>query len=188
MHTSISASDICRVCGDQWCLRHTNFDVVAVFGSALWKAKPNDIDVLYNTDEAHARRLARTWADAHGFAGVPLELHKGNSGTIWSPPGAPAYVLLYGHTYGLGPIRPWNEWKGEPLLSSLLRRYPHYGWSDQPVAVIQDTPEDRLQMAVGIQVARIDPAPWQDFLAGGTPPHTLPLRGGWIIATKDVHM
>lgn len=184
MHTRIESSDYCAVCNDIWCTN--NHDFVIVFGSSLWSDTPNDIDVLYTegVSPSKARQLAETWAKERNLQ-APIELHQGRSGTIWSPPGKPQYELLLGDSAIVPVMRNWNtQALCLPLLSSLLRRYPWYGWCGHECAIVLDTSKDRVQLKEGLRVSGFSVAPWQQYLDGDRPTKGLRTAEGWIIDLK----
>lgn len=182
MNTRIEAKDICSICGDLWC--HVDHEFVIVFGSALWSDHPGDIDILHsnNVPPDKARRLADAWASKRGLT-APIELHKGRTATIWSPRHAVRYEILFGDPRWIPTMRDWNSrQQALPLLSSLLRRYPWYGWETHECAMVLDTPEDRQQVAIGLGVAGMDKVPWQTYLNGtGHPPAGMKLGEGWLV-------
>lgn len=181
MFTRIEASDRCSICGDAWC--RADHSLVAIFGSALWRQSPHDIDVLYaGVSPEVARNLATEWARKMRIE-APIELHEGRGGTIWAMPGVQPLHMLRGKA-DMVKLRDFNVGVGGlPMYSSLLRRYPYYDWSGQSVAVVADNDADRVQVRVGLAAAGFDIQLWQPYLnrVGEPPLQCRRYRGDWIV-------
>jgi hypothetical protein len=59
-----------------------NITCVLIHGSALTAhASKRDVDVIFSGDRTEATTIARAWADEHGCAGLPLDIHESDRGT-----------------------------------------------------------------------------------------------------------
>lgn len=58
-----------------------NITCVLIHGSALTAhASKRDVDVIFSGDRTKAAAIARAWADEHGCAGLPLDIHESDRG------------------------------------------------------------------------------------------------------------